>query len=285
MAGGLGAQPQLAVTAGPLARLARARLDSLKTHDQREFPPSSVADPAHWPPSPPSLAFALRRHGARWPRVLAEVKRASPSAGALSAKPAVELCREFVEAGVHGVSVLADPLHFAGHPRDLLACRRAFPELPLLFKDFVQTPYQVQLARAVGASAVLLMTQLLRRAKLEELYALALGLGLEPFVEVHDEAELESALALHPPLIGINARDFKREGLPLDLGTAAKLLQDLIARGGMPENTVIVAQSGISGPADLEELARSCPPLLPDAVQIGTSLARGDAAWLKPYLS
>lgn len=269
------------MTPTPLAALARRRLESLDEIDRLRFPALRVSDPGSWPAMPPSLAAALRRPAGAAVRILAEVKRASPSAGRLSSADPVEICRQYVEWGVHGVSVLTDPVHFDGDAEHLQRCHRTFPDLPLLFKDFVLTPYQVDLARACGASAVLLMTQLLDAAQLRKLFTRAVKNGLEPFVEVHTPEQLKQALALEPPLIGINARDFETAGMPVDLETAPRLLRKLGETRSWPEHTVLVAQSGLDSMAAVRALDGACPLGLPDAIQVGTSLAGGGNGWVR----
>lgn len=269
----------------PLSALLYGRLRHLEAVDKADFPERMVGDPALWSQTVPSLAAALKRKKAGGPpRVLAEVKRASPSKGALTGKSAVELARIFAKAGAAGLSVLADAPNFGGSPNDVRQCRTALPGKPILFKDFVTTPYQVYLARHVGASAVLLMTQVLGKDELRRLFDLAMSIGLEPFVEAHSLEEFDFALSLKPPLLGINARDFNTEGMPLDLMTGPRIFKERFAYVRPPENTVFVCQSGIEGAADIARLDKECPTGLPDAVQIGTSLSLSDGAWLRDYL-
>jgi indole-3-glycerol phosphate synthase len=152
--------------------------------------------------------------------------------------------------------------------------------MPFLFKDFVATEYQVRLARALGASSVLLMTQLLEKEHLKDLYELALSLELTPFVETHHLGELEWALELEAKMIGINARDFSTKGLPIDLSTTPRRIEEVGALSF--EGRVLVAQSGLETEGDLNNLLDHCPKGLPHAVQIGSALgkAEGVPTWV-----
>jgi len=257
----------------PLRALAQRRLDSLEKVDQVAFPEESLQGRINSLPTPPPMVPALRkeRPGPAW---LLEVKKASPSKGMLSALSAQELCSSFVRAGADALSVLVDPVNFGGHPRDLEEGCRSFPGVPFLFKDFVATEYQVRLARALGASSVLLMTQLLKKERLKDLYDLALSLGLTPFVETHQLEELRWALDLDAKMIGINARDFSTVGLPIDLNTTPRLIKEVGALRF--EGRILVAQSGLETEADQNHLLANCPEGLPHAVQIGSALGKAE---------
>jgi indole-3-glycerol phosphate synthase len=179
--------------------------------------------------------------------VIAEVKRRSPSKGELAPglDPA-ELARAYERGGAACLSVLTDTEFFGGSPDDLRAARAA-TRLPVLRKDFTVSPADVCDARIMGADAVLLIAAALDDDELSELHTLALDVGLDALVEVHDEEELDRALAIDAHLIGVNQRDlvtFEVDG-------------DRAARVGrsMPETVVRVAESGITGPADAAELA------------------------------
>ena len=204
--------------------------------------------------------------------------------GELSQANALDMCNGYVRQGAKAISVLVDRANFNGHPKDLKDCCDAHPHLPFLHKDFVATAYQVRLAKHLGASSVLLMCQLLEPAELRDLYQLATSLGLEPFVEVHNSTELEFALELNPPIIGINSRDFKTTGMPVDLNTAPQLLKQL--QEAWPKGTALVAQSGIFSANDIKTLCDSCPSGLPNAIQIGSSLSQAGEIppWLRKML-
>ena len=263
----------------PLRALAQRRLDSLESVDRVTYPEQSLTELSQSLPEPPSILQALIKKNQR-PSWLLEVKKSSPSKGHLSSLSTLELCDSFVKAGADALSVLVDPVNFGGHPKDLEAGRQAHPNIPFLFKDFVATEYQVKLARALGASSVLLMTQLLEKKHLEELFHLAISLGLTPFVETHQIEELEYALDLGAEMIGINARDFSTEGLPVHLDTTPKRIAALGA--SRFEDKVLVAQSGLESESHFKTLLDNCPRGLPHSVQIGSALggSNGPPPWV-----
>jgi indole-3-glycerol phosphate synthase len=179
-------------------------------------------------------------------RVVAEVKRASPSAGAIRADlDAVAQARRYAEAGAAAVSVLTDGPGFGGSLADLEACRAAVAA-PLLRKDFVLDRYQLLEARAAGADAALLIVAALSPAELAALAADAAALGLEALVECHDEAEFEAALAAGARLVGINNRDLR--SFRVDLGVSERLLP--LA----PPGVRVVVESGVRSVDDAARL-------------------------------
>jgi indole-3-glycerol phosphate synthase len=187
---------------------------------------------------------------AGWPRavpaVIAEVKRRSPSAGALrpDAVPE-EIAAAYARAGAFGISVLTEPDHFGGSLDDLDAVRRSV-DLPVLYKDFVVDPYQVWEARSHGADLVLLMVALLG-AETRAYVRLAREAGLEPLVEAHDEGELGAALDSGAVLVGINNRNLTT--LEVDLGVGRELLPRV------PPDVFAIAESGFREPGELEEFS------------------------------
>lgn len=178
---------------------------------------------------------ALRGAGAS---VIAEVKRRSPSKGALAEipDPAV-LAGEYAAGGAAAISVLTEQRRFGGSLEDLRAVRRAV-DTPLLRKDFIVTEYQLVEARAAGADLALLIVAALDDDDLRRLHDTARELGLTPLVEVHDEAETERAVALGAELVGVNARNLKT--LEIDPDTFGRLAPLI------PDDRVKVAESGIS---------------------------------------
>ena len=176
-------------------------------------------------------------------RVLAEIKRASPSAGPIraDADPA-EIAAEYAEAGAAAISVLTDRQFFAGDLAFLAACR-ARVSVPLLRKDFVIDPYQVVEARAAGADGVLLIVAALAPALLSELLAAAEGHGLDALVEVHDAREAEIAVRAGATLVGVNHRDLRTFAIDMSLTGAIA--------PNLPDGTVLVAESGIRTAADV----------------------------------
>ncbi len=194
----------------------------------------------------PPRGFREVLRSAPRPRVVAELKRRSPSRGEIRPDfDPVGCAKAYADAGAAALSVLTDTRFFGGELVLLDAVRRAVP-LPLLRKDFLLDPYQVDEARAHGADAVLLIVAALDPAQLGALHARAAQLGLDALVEVHDEAELETALAAGADLIGINNRDLRT--FAVDLGVTERLAPRA------PEGVVVVAESGVCGPEDVRRL-------------------------------
>ncbi len=187
-----------------------------------------------------SLACALAVPGVR---VIAEIKRASPSLGPIrpDLDPAA-LARAYAAGGAAAISVLTERDYFMGSDEDLIAARAAVT-LPVLRKDFVVDAYQLYEAAALGADGVLLIVRILDDAALTRLHALALALGLDPLVEVHDEEDAARARVLKPRLVGINNRDLRHFDMAAD--NAARLA------GRFGEETLVVAASGMRGRADI----------------------------------
>ena len=190
---------------------------------------------------------ALRaKHAAGAPAVIAEVKKASPSKGVLREHfvPA-DIARSYEHGGAACLSVLTDVQFFQGSAAYLEAARAACT-LPVLRKDFIIDPYQVVEARAMGADAILLIAAALSTEQMQDLEAFAHSLGLAVLVEVHDERELGAALTLKTPLIGINNRNLRTFETTLD--TTLGMLDAL------PEDRIVVTESGILSRADVERM-------------------------------
>jgi indole-3-glycerol phosphate synthase len=209
--------------------------------------------------SRPSFAAALRR---KTVAVIAEIKRRSPSEGSIQEDlDPGERAVLYASHGAAAVSVLTDRPYFGGSIQDLQeAANRC--TLPLLRKDFILDEVQILEARAAGASAVLLIVRILDRPTLEALVSYTRSVGLEPLVEVHTEAELETALKADALVIGVNSRDLTT--FRVDTQAAWQIIRRV------PPDRLVVAESGITGPADILQAASSGA----DAVLVGAALSR-----------
>jgi indole-3-glycerol phosphate synthase len=212
--------------------------------------------------APPAMDFpAALRAASRPPALIAEIKKASPSSGELAPDlDPLEQAAIYQENGAAAVSVLTEERYFKGSLEILHQLSAVDNRLPLLRKDFIFDPYQVYEARAAGADAVLLITAMLEPKQLQNLQTLAERLGMAALVEVHTQGELNTALAYHPSLVGINNRDLK--SFQVRLGTTLEL------RPQIPENVVVVAESGIQTSRDVEFLAEAGV----DAILVGEAL-------------
>ncbi len=194
--------------------------------------------------------------------LIAEMKRSSPSRGPIRPDATVrEIVRAYEAAGASACSVLTEPHWFGGSLDDLREARAACA-LPLLRKDFIIDPYQLVEARLAGADAVLLIVAALDPAELVSLYDQASDLGLDCLVEVHDDEEMEIAVASGVEIIGVNNRNLHT--LEVDPGTALRLLVDA------PAGTIVVAESGITSYEDVERLEEAGV----DAILVGEALMR-----------
>jgi indole-3-glycerol phosphate synthase len=216
-------------------------------------------------PAPPGFTAALAGDGMA---VIAEVKRASPSRGRLAtiSDPA-DLARRYAEGGSNAVSVLTEPMHFAGSLDDLAVVAAAV-SLPVLRKDFIVDSYQIFEARAAGAAAVLLIVAALPQPDLEALLVTTAQAELDALVEVHDADEAVRALMAYrtaatgwPLVIGVNARDLVTLTVDQDRFESV--------RSALPGDAITVAESGVRGPGDVRRLA----DLGADAVLVGEHVA------------
>ncbi len=198
------------------------------------------------------------------PAIVAEIKRASPSLGLIARDfDPGEIAATYERANVSAISVLTEADHFLG---DLayLDVARAASTRPILRKDFLSTPYQVAQSSAYGADAILLIVAGLSDAALRNLCAEAARFDLDVLVEVHDEAELERALALSPKIVGINNRDLRTFETDLDV------TESLLPR--IPAGVIVISESGVHRPADVARLhARGAHAFL-----IGEALMRSE---------
>ena len=198
------------------------------------------------------MAAPLNFSGALWGdqvRLIAEVKKASPSRGLLAPDlDPMTMAACYADNGAAAISVLTEVDHFQGSLEDLRTVKETVAPrgLPALRKDFLYDPYQIYEARAYGADAVLLIVAMLEPAQLKELLAVAQGLWLQALVEVHSRQELETALEADAEIIGINHRDLKTFRVDTSLSVQLKPL--------IPPGKMVVAESGINAAKDIEPL-------------------------------
>jgi len=231
-----------------LARILEVEREDLARR-KREVPLAGLEERAR-AQRPRGFARALAAtHAAGRTALIAEIKRASPSRGRIREDfDPVEIARAYHEAGASCLSVLTNRPFFEGDDTHLSAAREAVP-LPLLRKSFLIDPWQVVEARAIGADCVLVIMAAVDDVLARELLATARAWGLDVLVEVHDEAELERALALGARMIGINNRDLRT--LAVSLSTFERLAPRV------PEDRLLVAESGIHTREDVLRLERA----------------------------
>ncbi len=226
---------------------------------KRRLPEIALRRMAQAQPAPLDFAGALRGENIR---LIAEVKKASPSRGVICADfNPVAIVQTYANKGAAAISVLTETKYFQGSLEYLRDIRRALGKrLPLLRKDFIFDSYQVYEARAYGADAILLIVAILSSEQLGRLLALSHRWGMACLVEVHNEVELETALKSDARIIGINNRDLTT--FNVDLSTTQHL------RPLVPTDRIVVSESGIKGRKDMEKLKQWGV----DAVRIGESL-------------
>lgn len=209
-------------------------------------PPESLDLSANGPPRDFAGALLAARAQQRF-GLIAEVKKASPSRGLIRPdfRPAA-IAAAYAAAGATCLSVLTDEPYFQGRDSHLAEARNA-AAIPALRKDFIVDRYQLAESRALGADAILLIVAALDDGRLADFETEAMELGLDVLVEVHDDAELDRALALRTPLIGVNNRDLKT--MTVDIGTSERLAARI------PAERMLISESGLSGHADLQRLA------------------------------
>lgn len=195
-----------------------------------------------------TMDFCTIFHNQTTPAIISEIKFASPALGPIypgDLNP-VQIAKEYQAHGASALSVLTEPTFFKGNINYIEDIRHALPTIPILLKDFVLAPIQIQQACVSGANAVLLIVGFLEQSLLCDLYAYAVSLGLTPLVEVHDAEELERALMLDPKVIGVNNRNLQT--LAIDLETSRRLIQQI------PSNVYAVCESGIRDLFEIEAM-------------------------------
>jgi len=259
------------------------KLTEIMAHKRREIAPllrpiflEELADLNQALPKPPSFLQALKRPDGQL-AVIAEIKRRSPSAGAIRENAsALEQAHRYRAAGASALSILTDEKYFGGTLADLAVVTKDFAKnhpppgmslpsaLPCLRKDFMVHPIQVQQARQAGASAILIIVRALTDEEIDALHRAATAAGLDALFEIHNQEELKRALAQHAKIIGVNNRDlavFK---------TNLELSEQLIPQ--FPKGIIAVSESGISTPTDAARVHRAGA----HAVLVGEALMRAD---------
>lgn len=213
-------------------------------HSEKTLPLQQIIDGLHNARPVRDFYSALKPEGNL--RIIAEIKRASPSKGIIRKDfDPLRIALSYSSGGASALSVLTDEKFFKGSLSYLSQIRDTV-QTPLLRKDFILNPYQVYEARYFGADAILLIVAALEQEVLSELLELAESLGMNALVEVHDEQELERALSVHAKIIGINNRDLKT--FTVDLDVSLKLSKRI------PSETIVVAESGIRSSGDIAKL-------------------------------
>ncbi|MGI4789808.1 MAG: indole-3-glycerol phosphate synthase TrpC [Janthinobacterium lividum] len=253
----------------PLLGAGGTILDAIIAHKHTEIQErqvfvsqSELTDRAAAMPPPRDFLAALQTPKVGSVALIAEVKKASPSAGIIRADfDPVAIARIYEANGASCLSVLTDEKFFQGHDDFLIAVREAIA-LPIIRKDFIINNWQIYESRALGADAVLLIVAALSPTQIADYQAIAHGLGMAALVEVHTEAEMEIALGANAKLIGINSRNLNT--FVTDLG----MVETLAAM--VPTDVTLVAESGLKTPADVKRVAEAGAK----AILVGETLMR-----------
>lgn len=229
---------------------------------RRERPAEELAE--RLSTAPPVRDFAAALRSGTGMRVIAEVKKASPSAGLIRPDfDPVAIARTYAAEGAACISVLTDRQFFQGSLDDLVAVRKAVP-IPVLRKDFLLDRYQVLEARVAGADCILLIAECLDDCRLRDLYYYASELGMESLIEIYEPENLDRVLKLSPALVGINNRNLRT--FVTDLGHSIAL------RPRVPAECVLISESGIHTRADVVRLEQAGI----GAMLVGETLMRSD---------
>ena len=228
-----------------ICAMRRRRVSTMKI----EVPFSEIDTLARAMPAPRGFRAALSKKIASGKfALIAEIKKASPSAGLIRADfDPIALARAYKQGGATCLSVLTEQDNFLGEDHHVKLVRAAV-DLPVLRKDFILDPYQVAESRMIGADCILLIMAILSDSQAMELESLAFSYGLDVLIEVHDEYELARSFNLKSPLLGINNRNLQT--LQTDLATTERLAELV------PKDRIIVAESGLATPADLKRMTR-----------------------------
>jgi indole-3-glycerol phosphate synthase len=229
-------------------------LDEIVAHKQSEIETTKEKRPAdqlerQLTEAPPVRDFVAVLFGSEEISLIAEVKKASPSAGMIRKNfDPVAIAKIYEQHGASCISVLTDEFFFQGRLDDLKAVRQAV-SIPVLRKDFILDPYQVLEARAAGADCVLLIAECLDDSRLRELYLYAAELGMESLIEIYEPENLDRVLKLEPKLLGINNRNLKT--FVTDLNHSIDLMERV------PKTTLLVSESGIRDRNDVVRLQQA----------------------------
>lgn len=242
-------------------------LDRIVAHKRGEIAVAKAARPleglqAELASAPPVRDFRAALRAAPWMGLIAEVKKASPSAGVIQADfDPLAIATGYQTAGANCLSVLTDEHFFQGHLNDLRHIRAAVA-IPCLRKDFLVDRYQVLEARVAGADAILLIAECLNDCELRDLYFYASELGMESLIEVYDPENLDRVLKLEPALVGVNNRDLRT--FTVDLEHTLRLADRI------PVTTMLVSESGIKTRNDVQSLKAAGV----SAILVGETLMR-----------
>lgn len=223
----------------------------------------STAEPFDFAYAPEATGFrSALSESTRKPALIAEVKRASPSQGGIRRNlDPIILAQTYENAGASGLSVLTEPHYFQGSDEDFISVR-ANVRIPLIRKDFVVDQFQIDEARMLGASAILLIVAALTDTQLREFQSRAWELGMDALVEVHDIEEAKRAIQVGATMIGVNNRNLK--DLTIDLKTTEEVFPTL------PRGVIKVSESGIETHQDIQRVEEAGA----DAVLVGTAFSR-----------